>query len=552
MEENKNMNPETLIDETNVTDKKTAKKQKKVKEKKAPKKPKIIKNQALLKRGGYAVSITAAVLAGIIVFNVLIGVLAQRVNLEFDMSLTAQNSMSEENIEFVKGLDKEITVTMCAKADDYVGSYMTYYAQQYSVTEDYTEYYKQTINLIEKYNDYNKNIKIKYIDTQSSEFSQITSEYSKETINYGDIIVTCEEGGNERHKIIGYEDIYVLTSDDTYSAYGYNINTVTGNNIETALTSAIAYVTSAETKKALFITGHSKNDYTESYRTLLKTNNYEIDTVSDAIVTEISDEYDALFIVAPTIDFIDAELDVIDEFLNNNDKYNKGLVFFGDATAPYLPNLYDYLAQWGIGVGEGILFETNSNNHIPNEPTTLGSYAYSDDKINSGISTCITNYNMPIEAMFETEGEYTVTSIIATPETVVAAPVGVSNDWDGADNYTKQSYSTVIQSERMTYDKDNNEIRNYVIAFSSVGFIYSDYAEMLNVSNKDIALSAAERAIGAEDTGIKFVSKIINTESFADQVTESSSKAIMIIFMICLPVVLLVTSIIVYIRRKNS
>lgn len=552
MEENKNINPETEIEETNVTDKKTAKKQKKAKEKKISKKPKLIKNQALLKRGGYAVAITAAVLVGIIVLNVLIGVLAQRVNLEFDMSLTEQNSMSEENIEFVKGLDKEITVTMCAKADDYVGSYMTYYAQQYSVSEDYTEYYKQTINLIEKYNDYNKKIKIKYMDTQSSEFSKITSQYSNEKINYGDIIVTCEEGGNERHKIIGYEDIYVLSSDDTYASYGYTINTVTGNNIETALTSAIAYVTSAETKKALFITGHSKNDYTESYRTLLKTNNYEIDTVSDAIVTEISDEYDALFIVAPTIDFIDAELDVIDEFLNNNDKYDKGLVFFGDATAPYLPNLYDYLAQWGIGVGEGILFETNSNNHIPNEPTTLGSYADSDDKINSGVSTCITNYNVPIEAMFETEGEYTVTSIIATPETVVAAPVGVSNDWNEADGYTKQSYSTVIQSERMTYDQDNEEIRNYVIAFSSVGFIYSDYAEMLNVSNKDIALSAAERAIGAEDTGIKFVSKIINTESFADKVTESSSKAIMIIFMICLPIVLLVTSIIVYIRRKNS
>ena len=557
MEENKNLNNEVEIDEVEVeeidiTDKKDLKKQKKAKTKKAPKKPKLIKNQALLKRGGYAMGITAAVLAGLIVFNVLIAVLAQRVNLEFDMSLTAQNSMSEENIDFVKNLDKEVNVTVCAKAEDYVGEYMNYYAQQYGVTETYTDYYKQTITLLDKYRDYNKKIKIDYVDTQSTEFTQITTKYSNQTINYGDIIVTCNDGGNERYKIIGYKDIYVLSEDDTYAAYGVTTSTVSANNIETALTSAISYVTSSKTKKVAFITGHSKADYSESYRNLLKTNNYEIELISDTLITNISDEFDALFIVAPTTDFIDTELDAIAKFLDNDGKYEKGLVFFADAGAPYLPNLYEYLEEWGIGVGEGILFETNANNHIPNEPTTLGSYPVSEDKINNGISACITGYNVPIKALFEEEGTYKVTSLIETPESVVAAPVGTANNWNGADNYTKAAYSTVMQSERMTYDKDNVEINNYVFAFSSTEFIYSDYAEMAQISNKNIALAAAERAVGAEDTGVSFVSKTIENESFSDSVTQSSSSLITIIFMIALPVGLLATSIYVYIRRKNS
>ena len=553
MEENKNLNPEVEVEEATenqVTE--APKKEKKAKTKKAPKKPKLIKNQALLKRGGYAMGITAAVLAGLIVFNVLIAVLAQRVNLEFDMSLTAQNSMSEENIDFVKNLDKEVTVTVCAKAEDYVGEYMNYYAQQYGVTETYTDYYKQTITLLDKYRDYNKKIKIDYIDTQSSEFTQITTKYSNQTINYGDIIVTCNDGGNERYKIIGYKYIYVLSEDDTYAAYGVTTSTVSANNIETALTSAISYVTSSKTKKVAFITGHSKADYSESYRNLLKTNNYEIELISDTLITNISDEFDALFIVAPTTDFIDTELDAIAKFLDNDGKYEKGLVFFADAGAPYLPNLYEYLEEWGIGVGEGILFETNANNHMPNEPTTLGSYPVSEDKINNGISACITGYNVPIKALFEEEGTYKVTSLIETPESVVAAPVGTANNWNGADNYTKAAYSTVMQSERMTYDKDNVEINNYVFAFSSTEFIYSDYAEMAQISNKNIALAAAERAVGAEDTGISFVSKTIENESFSDSVTQSSSSLITIIFMIALPVGLLATSIYVYIRRKNS
>ena len=553
MEENKNLNPEVEVEEATenqVTE--APKKEKKAKTKKAPKKPKLIKNQALLKRGGYAMGITAAVLAGLIVFNVLIAVLAERVNLEFDMSLTAQNSMSEENIDFVKNLDKEVNVTVCAKAEDYVGEYMNYYAQQYGVTETYTDYYKQTITLLDKYRDYNKKIKIDYVDTQSTEFTQITTKYSNQTINYGDIIVTCNDGGNERYKIIGYKDIYVLSEDDTYAAYGVTTSTVSANNIETALTSAISYVTSSKTKKVAFITGHSKTDYSESYRNLLKTNNYEIELISDTLITNISDEFDALFIVAPTTDFIDTELDAIAKFLDNDGKYEKGLVFFADAGAPYLPNLYEYLEEWGIGVGEGILFETNANNHMPNEPTTLGSYPVSEDKINNGISACITGYNVPIKALFEEEGTYKVTSLIETPESVVAAPVGTANNWNGADNYTKAAYSTVMQSERMTYDKDNVEINNYVFAFSSTEFIYSDYAEMAQISNKNIALAAAERAVGAEDTGVSFVSKTIENESFSDSVTQSSANLINIIFMIVLPLGLVATSIYVYIRRKNS
>lgn len=552
MEENKNVNPETEVTQTEVKQEKVKKKLKKINFKKGDSKPKRIKNQALLKRGGYAVGITAAVLAGIIVLNVLIGVLAERVNLEFDMSLTDQNSMSEENIDFIKKLDKEVTVTMCAKADDYTGTYMNYYAQQYGVTENYTDYYKQTVNLIEKYNNYNKKIKIEYVDTQSTEFNKISQKYSKDTINYGDIIVTCAVGDNERYKIIGYEDIYTITQDDTYAAYGYSTSTVSGNNIETALTSAISYVTSNKTRKVAFITGHSKNDYSKEYQSLLKTNNYEIDVISDAMVTDISDEYDALFIVAPTTDFMASELDSISKFLDNDGKYQKGLVFFADTSAPYLPNFYGLLEEWGISVGEGILFETNSNNYIPGSPTVLGSYVNAEDDITKGITTCITGNNLPIKPAFSEEGLYKVTSLVATPESVVNAPVGTADDWGGADGYNKESFATVIQSERINYNSDNEEIKNSVFAFSSIDFIYSDYAEMKQISNKDIAFAAAERACSAEDSGISFVAKTIEQESFADSVTQSSASVISIIFMALLPLALIATSIYVYIRRKNS
>ena len=74
MEENKNINPDTEKEqETSAPD--TEEKADKKAEKKAAKaakkaaRPKKLKNQALLRRGGYSVAITAAVLAGLIVLN---------------------------------------------------------------------------------------------------------------------------------------------------------------------------------------------------------------------------------------------------------------------------------------------------------------------------------------------------------------------------------------------------------------------------------------------------------------------------------------------------
>lgn len=561
MEENKNLNPELEAETAEAEDFDIAeavrgeKKSKKAKKDKKPKneKAKKIKNQALLKRGSYSLAITAAVVAGAIILNILVGALTDRFVLEFDMSLNKDNSISEENIEYIKGIEDKVTVTVCADEETY-SSYMGYYAQQYySVSDDAaTSYYDQTVTLVNKYADYNKNITVNFVDTQSTKFTEISSKYSSEKLMYGDIIISTEKDGAEKHKIISYDDIYYLYEDTTYASYGMSFYTVSGNNIETALTSAISYVTSDKIKRAAIITGHSATDYTATYQTLLKDNNYETEIISDSLVTEISSEYDLVVIPCPSTDFIGTELDAVSEFLDNDGKLGKGLIFVADVTAPYLTNLYDFLEQWGIVVEDGILFETNSSNHMADDPTTLGSYTTEADDILSGMSVCITGYNAPMYAGFESEGGITVTSFMETPDSVVAAPKGVDASWTEADNYETDTYSTVIQAAKSDYDEDNNPIASYVTAFSSTHFLESEYSEYSSVSNKDVLFAVSERGAGADKTDISFVSKYIDEESFADQVTEASSNTMRIIFMIILPIICIAAGIYIYIKRRNA
>ena len=509
---------------------------------------KKIKNEVLFKRGSYSLAITALVIAGIIVVNILVGALSERFVLEFDMSSEKVNTISEDNKDYIKGVDTDITITVCADKEDYVSDYgMAYYAQQYSV-DGGSEYYEQTIKLLDRYADYNKKIDVKFMDVYSSDFSAIMSKYSNEQLAYGDIIVSAEVNGAEKYKIVTYNDIYSVTEASYYSA-----STIQGNNVETAITSAIVYVTSEKIKRAAILTGHSKSDYTENFQTLLKSNNYEIDVIENGVIKEIPDKYDLVVICAPNTDFMGDEIEILAKFLDNNGKLNKGIMFFADSTAPKLPNLYDFLKQWGINVGEGVLFETDEDYHIGGDPMYLYSVLKDEeDETFANIKYAVANQNAPLTTDFESKNGIKAKTLVGTFDTVVAAPKGTSANWNGYSKLKKQSYATVIEASKSSYDDDNNPLDSYIYAFSSPIFLTSQYNEESVVSNKEITLKAAERICKAEDSGITFNLKEITTESFSSSVTESKVKTVRTIFMFILPTVVVVACIVVYVKRRNA
>ena len=546
MEENKIT--ETTSEENSVVEEINAQNQtEETPKKEKNKRQKKLKNQALLKKGSYSVAITAIVLAGIIVLNILVGVLSKRVSLEYDFSSDKKNSLSAENIKYVKNVKSDVSVIFCTSEDTYA-EYMSYYAQQYNVTSGGNEYYEQTLKIVNKYAAYNSKIELEYVDPQSADFTKISAEYPNEKISYGDIIVSA----NKRHKIIKYTDIYSLSDDQTYAAYGYTTSTVTGNNIENALTGAISYVLSDKTIKVAFLTGHSSADLTADYKTLLSDNNYEIDTISDNVITNISSEYDSIVIPAPTTDFLEGEIKVLSEFLDNDSKLGKGLVFFADAAAPYLNNLYDFLEEWGILIEDGVVLETDANNYMPDEPTTIGSYSTGKDDMTADMRICISGDNVPITASFDKRENLTVTSLTATPETAIAAPKGSGAGFDDANSYEKKSYSTCIMSEKLEYLDGTKEAKSHIFAFSSTYFLSSELNETSSVANKNLSLVATERACGSDKSDISFVTKSIENESFADSVTQGSTNLIIIIFMVLLPLAMIVSGIVIFIKRRNS
>lgn len=518
-------------------------------------KQKLLKNTLFAKKGGYSIALTAIVLAAIIVFNVLVTALSDRFVLEFDMTAQKENSISEENIEYIKSIDKEVDIIVCATKDNYSGYVSSFAEQSYSVIADAstTSYLNQTVKLIEKYNSYNDKINVKFMDTQSSEFTKVAAEYGTEDLEIGGIIVSStREDGTKKFKKLGFNDIYQLTEDDTYASYGITTSVVTGNKIETALTSAVAYALSNKDVSVGLYVGHSTNDFTASYKDLLEKNNYKVEVLTEGVLGKISDKYDVFVIAAPTTDFIESEINEIASFLKNDGKLGKGLMVFADASAPYLTALYSYLNEWGIEISDGVLYETSEGYHIVDQPTTFVGQSTGEIKDISTSQITITGNNVPMKSLWDDKTDSKTISVVECFETTVKAPKGVAAGWDGAKEAEKGPYSLIVESKKMDYDDDNNEIKSTVTVFSSSYFLASDYNETESVANKNLALAMTDRASNIGDTGISFVTKSITNESFYESVTESSANAVRIIFMFIIPLAVLAVGAVVFIKRRNA
>ncbi len=549
----------------------------------APKK--VAKNKGSWKHGGYAIAITAIVIAVAVGINIFFEILSQRVNLDLDISLQGTNTLTEENIDFIESIEAEVTITVCNPEEDFTDGNMAemayyypsaYMSSQYKSFEDKTgEYFTQTLNLLKLYSVYSDKIELKFADPSDPSFADIVSEYKASAPKYGDILVegwqVVDEVVLERHEVIKFEDIYYLT-DDGGVEYGYPY-LVSGNNLESKLTSAIYKTVSLETQEALIIGPHCDTDVSLSYGQLLELNNFDVKTTSGESVTEISKEVDLVIIGSPKSDFTAPELDIIDEWLYNGGMRGKGLIFLPSIDSPATPNLDAFLEEWGVGYDRQVFYETDGSNFVAGDHYMFWFEANENngveneyDEIFNANQYMIAGGNMPLYATFETEGKRKTHALALSGagDTVVATDIAnVGTDWapDGSEEMT-QSIGVLITEDADYYDDpktekaDNIYCTSYVVAFSGYDFISENWTSYYTY-NLDPVVSTAKFIAGAIDDGFTFSTKTITSaeiEGLVDSmgvIDQSEADMIEYIFQWTLPLLLVAFGIFVFIRRAR-
>ncbi len=522
-------------------------------------KEKKLRSAFRLKYGTYATAITAIFIALIVLINAVVSVVCERYPLTVDFTTDKMYTVNEENIEFIKGVDYKVKLSVLFSEENYTNASVIYNTTQiYDATGG--NYLKQTADLLKQYNKYNKNITVEFLDaTNQQVVSQVLEAFEDvdtSSLNYGDILVECYVDGEvkaPRRGIISLSDCYELESEDDtgyYEAMGYAVTqTVKGNNIEQAVANGIFKTANLTSISAAVITANSNSIYVEDFKKVCADNAITLETCGTITNTDFS-KYDVMIICAPIDDYTTLEIKAISQWLENDGKKGKTLLFFASATSPDLPNLYAFLEDWGIAVEKGYTYYSKDSRYYSTDRTNiylesmLTDYTSSVDNSSYGY---IANYMVPISAVYEAKDTRSVEAILQTSDmSTYKKPIDDSS-WEasGAGN----------NFPAMMISKDEYEgSKSNVIVCSSADFLTNsftttksdngNYALLINVLNNtsrnDEDKFVMETKVLADTSGM-----------FTTSTTNAQNIIIAIIFVGLIPLGLIATAIFVYIRRKN-
>ena len=262
-----------------------------------------------LKHGSMAIAFTAVFVAVLVLINIVATQVFERFPLSFDMTSNSSYSISDETIDYVKSIEKDVKITVLAEKDTF---------------DSQNVYTLQADEILQKYAQYNSKITIEYVDFLSN--PNVVSQYDDGLSAYDIIFETTQIGDDgkeyKRTSVVSPLDLVNFSSEVVSSLsssgmtletmalsyYGNELNFVTAyatqtfsnsagektnfiesSNAEQAYTSALMIVTDSNPVKITLLTGRGEAAPLNYYQTLMKANGYEVDSVN--ITTEVQPLY---------------------------------------------------------------------------------------------------------------------------------------------------------------------------------------------------------------------------------------------------------------------
>ncbi len=519
-----------------------------------------IKNPKIMKRSIFTVVFAVVLIGVIIAVNIFSTTLAQKAPTTIDVTTDESNSLTTQNIDFIKGVDVPVEIVVCATREGYTGSEMTNYAYSvYYVQENATpdNYFNQTITLIESYTKYNDKITVKYVDPQQPEFKELESGYEVD-IAYGDILVRCtrpDEKGKEStfESVITFEDIYELydPSSGTGAMYGSSTYTITASNIESEVSSAIFTVAASGQKRVALLSTHSTKDAEIAFTSALESYNFVVESLDSVVTAEALEKVDTVLLVSPVSDLSEKELEVLESFLMDENR-GKNFMVFGSCSSPATPNLNEFLEEWGIKVQDGMAYDTNPGYRL-SDGQSMMLFNKKDDLTQSVNASELSYYcgdNVAISQAYTENGRRTSHILMSTSAYAVKAPKGVSG-YTASSNDVMGEMPVIMVTEDTTMNANYDEISSHVAYFAGVDFINEAWEQFGDNGNMEFAIAVANIINGRAAASMYFLPKITGIHTMSTPLSDGQYTAIYIISIFVLPALLLIGGVVVWIRRRN-
>lgn len=462
------------------------------------------RNRTAFRGGTYALSITAVVLAILVVLNVLVSALPSSLT-KLDISATKLYSITSNTKVVVNALEEDVTI---------------YWIVQSGEEDDVIE------NLLSKYESLSDHIKV--VKKNPDVYPTFAEQYTNETVQNNSLVVEC----GDRSRFIGYDDIYIQEAD----IYSYTYSTSFDG--EGAITSAIDYVVTDDLPQLYVLEGHGEQELPQNFKEQIEKENIETNTLSLLTVDEVPEDADAILIYEPSSDLSEEEIDMLYEYAEDGGKL---LVIAGPTEDGILENLYGLLENYDVETCEGIVVEGNRDSYTM-QPYVLLPEMSSHEITDSLIEE---NYypNMPIsQGMIINDESGAVTPLLTT---------------------SSESFSKIAGYDLTTYEKEEEDVdgpfavalsidcsnEGQIVWFSSAAFLDDMYNALSSGSNSDLAMNALSSLIG-ESEAMAIRSKSLNYNYLS--ITDSTASLLKTLMIGVFPLTYLGVGVFVILKRRRE
>ena len=456
-----------------------------------------------LRGGGYALAVTAVVLAILIAVNVFACALPTSLTHQ-DISAAQLYSVTSNTKAVVNNLTQDVTIYWIVQSD-----------QEDDVIQ----------NLLEKYDSLSDHITV--VKRNPDVYPTFAQQYTDEAVQNNSLVVEC----GDRYRFIGYDDIYLYEADMYTYSYSASFDG------EGAITSAIDYVVSEELPQVYVLEGHGEAELPATFSEQVEKENLELTTFSLLTADEIPEEADCLLIYAPASDISPEEKEMLAEYAEGGGKL---LVIAGPVADASLENLYSLLGSYGVETAEGVVVEADRAHYAFQSPAAL-----LPDMASSAVTDPLIEENyypiLPVaQGLIVSDTATDVTALLTTSDT---------------------AFSKVAGYEMTTYEKEEGDIDGpfalavsiacgndgQIIWFAS-SFLEDAYNAISSGANVNLGMNALSSLIG-ESEAMAIRSKSLNYNYLT--ISESTSSLLRVLMVGVLPLAYLGIGIGVAVRRRR-
>ena len=473
-----------------------------------------------VKHAAISVAISIAVLVGLVLINMLAG----EIDLDFDMTRRDMYTLTEESRELLDGLEEEVTLYYLSKTG------------QENIT---------VIELLKQYDSYN-NVSLLTIDPDRN--PALISRYTEESgegedqksIATGSVIVVSEG----RSRVVPNIDLYNIS----YTEQG-GIN-VYGFKAEQSISAAIQYTSTGEQVVVYQLLGHNEYTFDDfNYTETLEKSNFTLKTLNMTTAAAIPEDADIVAVLSPSWDYSKNEVDKIQEFLERGGSLYAAF----DLTQDPLDNLAAFLVSWNIDIMRGIIMEQDTNRLIPEfggSPVVFAP-AYEEEEIAKPLiennqSMIIASSMGFVETEIRKRNIEFIPILSSTDKSWFRIDLNTSSQNRVITDKSGPIYASVGAAEK-SMETGFQEGAKILILGSAQSFTPLSEIGSLK-ANFDFTLSALGWLAGSE--------KAINIQSrslyqFPIQMSSANAYVYAGIVVIFIPFAIILTGLIIYLRRKR-